>query len=132
MNKDNLNISRIETYLNSILDNKVSQNTFFGYIPDKESMDSSWEDMVFVDISSGIKDYEAYGQGTVLVWLYAKPLASGRKNVPKLDELEVKLNEVIRTANSKIYSISRRSTYTDYDTIIDWHCNAIEIILKVY
>lgn len=132
MIKDNMNISKVETYLNSILDNKVSHNTFFGYMIDKETIDSSWEDMVFVEIPNGIRDLDAYGKGTALVWLYARPLLSGRKNVAKMSELEQKLNEVIKNANDTTYVISRRSTFTDYDPNINWHCNAVELAVKIY
>lgn len=133
MNANNLNISKIETYLNGILDNVVSNNTFFGYMPDASIVKSSdWQDMVMVEIPNGIRDMDAYGQGTILVWLYARPLESGRKNVAKMSELETKLNAVIANAEDKNYQISRRMTFTDYDTDIDWHCNVVEIILKVF
>lgn len=131
MNRDNMNISKVETYLNSILDNVVSSNTFFGYLPEKELIDPSWTDMVYVEIPNGIEDYDAYGQGTILVWLYARPLSSGRKNVAQMSQLERRLNEVISNAVSPYYTIARRSTYTDYDTEIKWHCNAVELIITV-
>lgn len=131
MNRDNMNISKVETYLNSILDNVVSSNTFFGYLPEKELIDQSWTDMVYVEIPNGIEDYDAYGQGTILVWLYARPLLSGRKNVAQMSQLERRLNEVISNAVSPYYTIARRSTYTDYDTEIKWHCNAVELIITV-
>lgn len=132
MNKDNMNISKVETYLNSIFDNVISKNTFFGSMPEKETIESSWNDIVFVEMPNGIQDREAYGQGTVLVWLYARPLANGSKNVKVMSVLETKLNEVIKNASSPIYSISRRATFTDYDTNINWHCNAVEIVVKVF
>lgn len=132
MNKDNINISKVETYLNSILDNVVSNNTFFGYFPASEAIDSSWNDMVIVEIPNGIRDNDAYGQGTALVWLYARPLSSGRKNVAVMSQLEQRLNEVIRTASSPIYALSRRNTFSDYDEKLNWHCNAVELIIKVY
>lgn len=133
MNANNLNISKIETYLNGILDNVVSNNTYFGYLPDASIVKSSdWQDMVMVEIPNGIRDMDAYGQGTILVWLYARPLESGRKNVAKMSELETKLNAVIANAKDKNYQISRRMTFTDYDTDVDWHCNVVEIILKVF
>lgn len=128
-----MNISKIETYLNGILDNVVSNNTFFGYMPDASIVKSSdWQDMVMLEIPNGVRDMDAYGQGTILVWLYARPLESGRKNVAKMSELETKLNAVIANSKDKNYQISRRMTYTDYDTDVDWHCNVVEIILKVF
>lgn len=133
MNANNINISKIETYLNSILDNVVSNNTYFGYMPDASVVQASdWQDMVMVEIPNGVQDRDAYGQGTVLVWLYARPLESGRKNVAKMSELEMKLNNVVAQANDRNYQITRRMTYTDYDTEIKWHCNVVELILKVF
>lgn len=132
MNKDNINISKVETYLNSIMDNVISNNTFFGSIPEKETIDDAWEDMVLVDIPNGIRDMDAFGQGTALIWLYARPLSSGRKNVAKMSQLEQRLNNVLRGANSGTYMLSRRNTFSDYDTNINWHCNAVEVIVKVF
>lgn len=132
MDENKMNISMIEDYLNSIFDNVVSKNTFFGSMPEKGTIDTSWNDMVFIEIPNGIRDYDAYGQGTAIVWLYARPLSSGRKNVAKMNELETKLNEALAVASNPSYVLSRRATYTDYDTNINWHCNAVEIIVKVY
>ena len=127
-----MNISKVETYLNSIFDNFIIRNTFFGSMPEKETIESSWDDIVFVEMPGGIRDREAYGQGTVLVWLYARPLANGAKNVKVMSGLETKLNEVIKNASNPTYSISRRTTFTDYDTNINWHCNAVEIVVKIF
>lgn len=132
MDKNNINISKVETYLNKILDNVVSMNTFFGSYPEKETIDPKWNDMVFVEIPNGIEDVDAYGVGTVLVWLFARPLSSGRKNVGQLSRMEIKLNEVIEKSNDSIYHISRRETYTDYDRNLRWHCNVVELIIKVF
>lgn len=63
MNKDNINISKIETYLNSIIDNVVSQNTYAGTLPDVTKSD--WTDMVLIDCNSAIQDMNAYGRGVV-------------------------------------------------------------------
>ena len=133
MNKDNLNISKIETYLNSILDNVVSEHTYFTKLPDASVITaSSWQDMVLIDIPDGIKDFDAFGQGHVFIVLYARPLDSGKKNVAKMSQLEVKLNEVIANANDKYYHISRNDVHTTYDGDINWHCNVVELILKVF
>ena len=133
MNKNNLNISSIETYLNSILDNVVSENTFFTTIPSAAIVKSSnWQDMVMIAIPEGIADFEAYGAGSVFVYLYARPFESGKKNVAKMAQLENKLNEVIENANDKNYHISRNDAHSTYDEDIDWHCNVIELILKVF
>lgn len=133
MNKDNLNISKIETYLNSIVDNVVSKNTFFTALPDASVIKASdWQDMVLIDFPMGIKDLEAYGRGEVDIVLYARPLESGKKNVAKMSKLEMKLNEVVAQANDKNYQIVRDDAHSMYDTDIDWHCNVITFILKVF
>lgn len=133
MHKDKLNISKIETYLNSILDNVVSKNTFFTTVPDVSVVKSSdWTDMVLVDLPVGIRDLEAYGRGEVDIVLYARPLESGKKNVAKMSELETKLNEAIANASSKEYQLIREDARSLYDTDIDWHCNVITFILKVF
>lgn len=132
MDSNNINISTIETILNDVINNVVSENTFFGYMPDASIVKSSdWQDMCMVEIPNGIMDMDAYGQGTALVWLYARPLASGRKNVAKMSQLEKKLNEAVKNANISGVSITRRMTYTDYDTDVNWHCNVVELILTI-
>lgn len=132
MEVNKTNISRIETYLNSVLDGVVSEHTYFGTIPDAAIVKSSdWQDMVMVEIPNGISDFDAYGQGTAFVWLYARPMESGKKNVPKMSELETKLDEAIKKAPSSEYYLTRRMTFTDYNTTINWHCNVIEIIITI-
>ncbi len=133
MIRDNMNISKIETYLNSIIDNVVSSNTYFTKLPDASVVTSSdWTDMVLIDIPDGIRDFEAFGQGHVWVGLYARPLESGKKNVAKMSQLETRLNEVIKTSSNKTYHISRNDVHTTYDEDIKWHCNVVELILKVF
>lgn len=133
MNKNNLNISKIETYLNSIVDNVVSNNTFFTALPDKSIIDASnWTDMVLIDFPMGVKDLVAYGQGEVDIVLYARPLESGKKNVAKMSQLETKLNEAIENARDKNYQLARDDAHSMYDTDIKWHCNVITYIIKVF
>lgn len=123
------NISKIETYLHSIIDNVVSNNTYVGTPP--ETIKEDWQDMCVIDLGSDIVDFNAYGKGVVLVWLYARPLATGAKNVAKMSELETKLNEVIETARNSTYRINRNATYTDYDSERKWHCNIVELNLTI-
>lgn len=129
MDKGNLNISKIETYLHSIIDNVVSNNTYVGTPP--ETIKEEWQDMCVIDLGPNIKDNNAYGKGVVLVWLYARPLANGAKNVAKMSELETKLDEVIESAHDSTYRINRRATYTDYDSARKWHCNIVELNLII-
>lgn len=133
MDSNKINISKIETFLNEKIDNVVSKNTFVGSkVPDKTAIPADWKDIVLIDIPNGIRDFEAYGQGTVLVSLFARPMESGRKNVAVLSKMEESLNEVIKSNTDKTYTLSRRLTYTGYDSDIDWHFNTIEVIIKVF
>ena len=130
MDKNNMNISRIETYLHGIIDNKVSKNTYAGTLPD--TIKSDWNDMVLVDCANRLSDMDAYGKAIVLIWLYARPFEDGSKNVAMMEELETKLNEVIENANDKIYVINRRNTYSDYDSDRQWHCNIVELNVRIF
>lgn len=129
MDKDILNISAIETFFNSLLDDKVSNNTFFTTLP--TTLDESWEDIVVVDCSNSIQDLNAYGTGIVLVWLYAKPMINGRKNVKVMSRLEKALNEALKNNTSSNYAVSRRGAFADFDSDAKMHCNIIEIQLLI-
>lgn len=132
MDKQNLNISKIETYLNSIFDGAVSNNTFFTTYPNVSMVKASdWKDMVLVDIPSGVRDMDAMGTGTVFIGLYARPLESGKKNVAKMSELEDKLNEVLENARDSRYMLKRSDVHSTYDDDIDWHCNVVELTILV-
>jgi hypothetical protein len=133
MDKNIMNISNIETYLNDVFDGVVSNNTFFTTYPDKSIVDSSdWQDMVLIDIPGGINDLEAYGKGFVFVGLYARPQQSGKKNVAKMSQLEERLNEAIANAKHPNYVICRDDTHSTYDDDINWHCNVVTLIIKIY
>ena len=132
MDKQNLNISKIETYLNDILNGVVSDNTFFTTYPNVSVVKASdWTDMVLVDIPSGVRDMDAMGTGTIFIGLYARPLESGRKNVAKMSELENKLNDVLETARDSRYMLKRSDVHSTYDDDIDWHCNVVELTILV-
>lgn len=133
MNKDNLNISKIETYLNSVIDGVVSDNTFFTTIPDASVVQSNnWQDMVLINIPSGMRDMNAMGVGTIFIGLYARPMSSGRKNVAMMSQLETRLNEAIANAKDPNYRLERENVYSTYDDDIKWHCNVVELILKIF
>lgn len=124
-----MNISKIETFFNNLLDEKVSSNTFFTDLP--STIKQEWDSMVVVDCANAISDLNACGKGTVLIFLYAKPLSTGMKNVAKMSELEQKLNECIASNDSKTYIINRANTYTDYDEERNLHCNIVVLNLII-
>lgn len=132
MDINKINISKIESFLYEKIDNVVSINTFVGSkVPDKTAIPTDWNDIVLIDIPNGVRDFDAYGQGTVLVYLFARPQESGRKNVAVLSKMEARLNEVINTSSNDTYLLKRRLTFTGYDMNIDWHYNVIEITLTI-
>ena len=65
----NISISEIETHLYDKLKKLVSKNTYAGTFPD--TIQASWDDMCLIDCSNAIKDFDAYGNGSVLIFLYA-------------------------------------------------------------
>ena len=132
MDSNKINISKIETFLYEKIDNVVSKNTFVGSkVPDKTAIPTDWNDIVLIDIPNGVRDFDAYGKGTVLVYMFARPQESGRKNVALLSKMEARLNEVINTSSNDTYLLKRRLTFTGYDMNIDWHYNVIEITLTI-
>lgn len=132
MDSNKINISKIESFLYEKIDNVVSINTFVGSkVPDKTAIPTDWNDIVLIDIPNGVRDFDAYGQGTVLVYMFARPQESGRKNVAVLSKMEARLNEVINTSSNDTYLLKRRLTFTGYDMNIDWHYNVIEITLTI-
>ena len=132
MNKKKLNISTIETYLNSILDGVVSENVFFTTYPEVAVVKASdWKEMVLINLADGVRDMEAMGQGTIFVGLYARPFESGKKNVKLMSELEDKLNSVLENVSNDTYMLRRNDVRSTYDTDINWHCNVVELTLLV-
>lgn len=132
MDGNKINISKIETFLYERISGKVSDNTYVGSkLPDKAAIPVEWADLCLIDIPNGIKDFDSYGKGTALVYLFARPMESGRKNVAVLSEMEKALNQVIENTSDDTYGLSRRLTFTGFDTNIDWHYNVIEITILV-
>lgn len=125
MDKNKLNISNIEAYLDSLLGNKVSANVFFDTLP--SVVKDSWKDLLLVDCSYLIRDLSAYGFGTIAIWLYAKPMSSGAKNVPILSKMETTLNEILFSNENPAYQLIRRGTRSGYDSNAKLHYNIVEI-----
>lgn len=129
MAKERFNISKIETYLYGLLNGQVSENTFAGTLPD--TIQNEWNDMVLIDCGSSVRDRRAIADGVVLIWLYARPQGDGSKNVPLLSTMETALNGLIDNAHDEFYHIERNAMYSEYDSNRKWHCNIIELILKI-
>lgn len=83
-------------------------------------------------ISCGdMRDRGGFGQGNVLIFLFCRSADNGTKNVPVMFEMEETLREIVGSATHEHYTISRGTTYTDYDSKCDMHCNIIEINLII-
>lgn len=131
MYKDNFNISAIETFFNSLLDEKVSSNTFFGGLPN--TIQSTWKDMVVVDCASTIRDMNGYGSGVVSILLYpAKNRTDGSKDTATISRLTKALNVAIESNTSKIYQISRMGSMSDYDSTRKIYYDIVFLNLTIF
>lgn len=126
MDKDLLNISKIESFFYELFYKHLSDNVFFTALP--ESIKSSWKDIVVVDID--ITDNNV-GKGIVNVFLYTKPFGDSRKNVSKLSLMEMKLNELIERSLDEHYHITRYKTYSDYDNSRNLYCSIVSLIIQI-
>ena len=67
MDRNLLNISNIESYLYSIMQGEICDNTYVGTLP--STIREEWEDICLIDCGSAIADLDALGGGVVLIWL---------------------------------------------------------------
>ena len=123
-------ISSIETFLYALLKPAVSSNVFPSTLPDV--IQDEWTEMVLFDCSLPMIDFEAYASGTFYIYLYARPLSDGTKNVAKMKSLEEKLINSIENSTDDKYRISVYSTNAGYDEDALMHVNQYELILNVY
>lgn len=130
MINDNLNISSIETYLDSIIKGRVSKNVFAGTLPN--TLGDTVKDLVLIDCGNAINDLSSHGKGTLNIFLYAHPTANGRKNVAQLSKMEKAFTTVLDTASDERYSLTQLYKTSDYDTALNWHFTivALNIIIK--
>lgn len=127
--KKRMTVSAVEQFFDGLLRGKLTKNLFFGEIP--SSIRKDWKSLVVVDCANAVRDYEAYGAGTVLIYLMSKPNTSGTKDCKQIAELEMKLTELIDSNNDPYYVTSRRGSYGKYDTVNDMFFNVIQINLII-
>lgn len=133
MINDYINISAIETHLDTVIRAKVSKHCYAGTLPStlKENINS----YVVIDCGNAINDLNAYGYGIVNIILYARPI-NGLKNVSALSKLEKSFMEALRgdAFDSEHYSVARELAYqdSDYDSTYNMHFNikAIQLTIK--
>lgn len=129
MSNYNLDIASIEAFLYDAINGKVSKNTFTG-LPDTTK--TSWKDMCLVDCGNAISDLRCYGRGSVMIWLYSKPLSDGSKDTRSMAKLERSLDEIVKGLRSDKFAISIRSKYNDYDSDRKWYCTIVILNIIVY
>lgn len=122
MKNDYINISAIETHLDKVLRKKVSKSCYAGTLP--ATLSENVQSFVVIDCAAGIRDFNAYGEGIVNIFLYAQPI-NGVKNVAALSALEKSFNKVMMDDgfDSEHYRVSREIEYsnTDFDTTYGMH-----------
>ena len=124
-----LNISLIEDFFYTLLNSKELGKVVVGKkLPDTLSKDT--KRMTLIDLGR-VRDKTGYGSGVVLVFLFSKSAGNGEKNVPVMAEMEEFLRTKVAESRHEHYIISRGSTYPDYDSTYDMHCNVVEIYLTI-
>ena len=124
-----LNISLIEDFFYTLLNSKELGKVVVGKkLPDTLSKDT--KRMTLIDLGR-VRDKTGYGSGVVLVFLFSKSAENGEKNVPVMAEMEEFLRTKVAESRHEHYIISRGSTYQDYHSTYDMHCNVVEINLTI-
>ena len=124
-----LNISLIEDFFFSLLNsNEVVKVVVGKRLPYTLSKDT--KRITLIDLCR-VRDKTGYGSGVVLVFLFSKSADNGEKNVPVMAEMEEFLRTKVAESRHEHYIISRGSTYPDYDSTYDMHCNVVEINLTI-
>lgn len=124
-----LNISQIEDFFFTLLNSKELGKVVVGKkLPDTLSKGTKRMTLIYL---GRVQDKTAYGSGVVLVFLFSKSAGNGEKNVPVMAEMEEFLRTKVLESKHEHYIISRGSTYPDYDSTYDMHCNVVEINLTI-
>lgn len=127
---NNANTSKIENMLYMAIKDAVSNNVFIGVRP--STIDENMDDFVVIDCDLPITDYGSHSTASVYVFLYARPIGNGIKNVARLAEMEESLNIVLDTYTSNVYKLVRQSNGAEYDTGINWHNNFVYISITIH
>ena len=124
-----LNISQIEDFFYTLLkSDKLGKVVVGKKLPD--TLSKGTKRMTLIDLGR-VRDKTGYGSGVVLVFLFSKSAGNGEKNVPVMAEMEEFLRTKVAESRHEHYIISRGSTYPDYDSTYDMHCNIVEINLTI-
>ena len=133
MINDYINISAIETHLDTVIRAKVLKQCYAGTLP--STLKEDVKKYVVIDCGNAINDLHAYGKGIINIYLYAKPSA-GTKNVYALSKMEADFMKALRedAFDDEHYSVARELAYQDtgYDSTYGMHfiIKAIHLIIK--
>lgn len=128
------NISKIETHFDEVIRKHVCKHCYAGTLP--STLSEKITEYVVIDCGNAINDLGVYGKGIVNIFLYAKPIANGAKNVAALSKLESKFHAVLNgdLFDTEHYSVPRELAYqdSDYDNTYNMHftIKAIHLIIK--
>lgn len=128
MNANSLNVSKIESFMVSILEGNVGEAVYVGNPP--STIATSMNSFSVIDVNN-VEDLDAFGRATVLVYLYGRPNANSTKKAALISAMATKMNELIENNTSNNYQLERRSTYSDYDSTRNWFYDVVEVIVKI-
>lgn len=124
------NISQVLNDLYMPFYQTVSEHIYFGTLP--STLGSDENDMVLIDVGSSINDLNAYGKGTIHIFLYTQPATNGRMDLGRLLEMEEAADEVIESLDTENYTFAELYRNTDYDSTYNMHyiIIALNLIIK--
>lgn len=132
MNNDHINITSILTHLDTVVKKNVCARCYAGTLP--ETLTEDVETMVVIDCGNSVRDYHAYGRGTVNIYMYARPIAR-KMNIFALSRLEKNLSKALRENkfDTEYYSVPNEVMLSGqgYDTTYNMHylIKAIRILI---
>lgn len=127
MTHSDINITKIQDFLWQLFTSDKLKNKYFDELPSTNDFDSA----MVIDCSNSIRDMDAYGVGSILLFLYAKPVVSGLGNSKVLGEMEAEVLRLIDSNTNETYTLSRRYTHSDYDAARNLHMIVLEINITI-
>lgn len=126
MIREERTISNIQDFLWKLFTSDLLPNKYFDDLPSTNDFESA----MVIDLSNSISDMNAYGQGSFLIFLYAKPLISGMRN-GIIGKMEKEVLRLIDENDDPTYTISPRYTHSDYDAARNLHMTILEVNILI-
>lgn len=132
MYNDNINISNILTHFDNVIRKEVCERCYAGTLP--ATLTKGAMDMVVINTGNTVVDKNAYGEGTIFIYLYAQPV-NGEMNVPALSKLEKALRKALYEDkfDNENYEVSRQTFLGGggYDTTYNMHYFIKSVYFKI-